>query len=90
MDSHVLDTVLPLDVFEHEVGVEQDRIELVSPAWATLAIVQQDLLAEVFAEIGASLLDACAFLSNHFQGVLAPVGELPIVARLHHSRRWSR
>jgi hypothetical protein len=30
-------------------------------------------------------------LSSHFQGVLAPVGELPPAAvRLRHSRCWSR
>jgi hypothetical protein len=29
-------------------------------------------------------------LSNHFQGVLALVGELPTAARLRHSQRWSQ
>jgi len=85
-----LDSVLPLDVLEHEVGAKRDRVELVAPARATFAIVQKDLPAEVFAEFAAGLLDARAFLSNHFQGVLALVGELPTAARLCHSQRWSR
>ncbi len=80
-----LDDVLPLDVLEHEVDAKRDRVELVGLAWATFAIVQEDLPAEVFAEFAAGLLDARTFLSNHFQGVLASVGELPATARLRHN-----
>ncbi len=84
-----LDGMLRLDVLKHEVGAKQDHIEVVGPAWATLAIVQEHLPVEVFAKFATGLLDACAFLSSHFQGVLASVGELPATAQLHHSRRWS-
>jgi len=85
-----LNGVLPLDMLEHEVDTKRDRVKLVGPARATFAIVQEDLSAEVFAEFATSFLDACAFLLNHFQGVLAPVGKLPAATRLRHNQRWSR
>jgi hypothetical protein len=85
-----LDGVLPLDMLEHEVSAERDHIELVGLARAMLAIVQEYLLAEVFAEFAAGFLDARTFLSSHFQGVLAPVRELPAAARLCHSRQWNQ
>jgi hypothetical protein len=68
--------MLPFDMLEHEVGAKQDRVELVGLARATLVIVQEDLSTEIFIEFAAGLLDARTFLSSHFQGVLAPVGEL--------------